>query len=67
MRVSSASLAGSRGGGIDVDSFSSWMARAVSADIFWPSKRLACSIQRLSCPSQRSLALEASSWLSSLI
>ena len=46
--VSSASLAGSRGAGIEDISFSRWIARLLSSLIGWPSNFAACSIQLLS-------------------
>src|SRR5690606_2824600 len=67
MVVSSASLAGSRGAGIEVESLSSARARRVSSDISWPSNFLASSTQALSWARARSLALAATRWLSSLI
>ena len=50
-----------------VISFSSMIERAVAGDIGWPSYLRACSIQPLSCVSQRSLALAATHSLSSLM
>src|SRR3546814_2524193 len=47
MRVRSASLAGSLGGGIAVPILRRLIARAVCGDISLPSKRLACSSQLL--------------------
>src|SRR3546814_20668913 len=67
MRVSSASLAGSFGGGIAVPILSRLIARAVCGDISLPSKRLACSSQLLSWVRKRSLDLAAISLLSSVI
>ena len=65
--VSSSSLFGSFGAGIAVISLSSLIARAVSGDNCWPSKRFDCSIQPLSWVSQRSLALAASNSVSPLM
>src|SRR3546814_4314870 len=67
MRVSSASLAGSFGGGIAVPILSRLIARAVCGDISLPSKRLACSSQLLSWVRKRSLDLAAISLLSSVM
>src|SRR3546814_7870268 len=67
MRVSSASLAGSLGGGIAVPILSRLIARAVCGDISLPSKRLACSSQLLSWVRKRSLDLAAISLLSSVM
>ena len=64
MRVSSASFAGSRGGGIGDNCLRSDNARAVSGRIGLPSKRRDCSIQPSRCASQRSLAFAASSSVS---
>ena len=57
--VSSASLAGSRGAGIEDISFSRWIARLLSSLIGLPSNLAACSIHLLSWVSERSLALAA--------
>src|SRR4249919_1675832 len=65
--VSSASCFGSFGGGIDTCVFSSMIARAVSADIFWPSNFFDCSIHPRSWVRLRSLAFAATSSLSSLM
>src|SRR3546814_18702732 len=67
MRVSSASLAGSLGGGIAVPILSRLIARAVCGDISLPSKRLACSSQLLSWVRTSSLDLSAISLLSSVM
>ena len=65
--VSSRTLVGSLGAGIAVASFSSRMARALSADIGLPSNCLAALIQPLSRLRFCSLALAARSWVSSLM
>ncbi|MNV42528.1 hypothetical protein D3C71_1342050 [compost metagenome] len=67
MRVSSDSLAGSRGAGMEVISLSRWIWRLVSSLIGWPSYLPAWVIQPLSTVSQRSLALAATRSESSLM